>query len=101
MKRISEAEWTTALAFIEDRKRAYQMVFGDVERNAMQKAVIDDLAKFCRADETCFRTDAREHAELEGRREVWLRVQQHLNLSPEELAILYSGGDFLVEKDSA
>jgi hypothetical protein len=28
---------------------------------------------------------------LEGRREVWLRIQQHLNLTTEQLFQLYGG----------
>lgn len=48
--------------------------------------VLEDLAKFCRADESTFHENDRAHALLEGRREVWLRIQEHLNLSPEALA---------------
>jgi len=55
------------------------------------QAVLRDLEKFCRANETCFNGDPRIHAAHEGRREVWLRIQQHLNLSSEDLFQLYSG----------
>jgi hypothetical protein len=54
--------------------------------------VLHDLSKFCRANETCFHEDPRLHAVLEGRREVWLRIQQHLNLTPDQLYTLYNGG---------
>lgn len=50
-----------------------------------------DLARFCRADQSTFHADARVHAVLEGRREVWLRIQEHLRLSDEELFTLYNG----------
>lgn len=53
--------------------------------------VIRDLAKFCRANESTFNPDARAHAVLEGRREVWLRIQHHLRLTDEELWRIYSG----------
>ena len=35
--------------------------------------------------------DARVHAVAEGRREVWLRIAQHLNLSEENLWRAYGG----------
>jgi hypothetical protein len=53
--------------------------------------VLQDLAKFCRADTTCFHADPRIHSALEGRREVWLRIQKHLNLSSEELYAIFGG----------
>jgi len=75
------------IAYLTTRKRAYQVVFTS---NAGQ-IVLADLAKFCRAEQTCFDADPRLHAALEGRREVWLRVCSHLNLNPQELYALYSG----------
>ena len=56
--------------------------------------VLVDLAKFCRANQTCYDPDARIHAALEGRREVWLRIQQHLGLTSEQLFSLYGGQTF-------
>jgi hypothetical protein len=51
--------------------------------------VLKDLAKFCRAHESTFHKDPRAHAVMEGRREVWLRIQNQLNLTDEELWALY------------
>lgn len=76
------------IAFLRGRKTAYQLTFGSP---AGQQVMID-LARFCRANETCFSPDARIHAVAEGRREVWLRIQQHLNLSPNALFELYNAG---------
>jgi hypothetical protein len=76
------------LAFLGGRKRSYQLTFG--KNSPAARVVLGDLAKFCRANETCFHADARLHAVAEGRREVWLRIQQHLNLDPEQLAELYA-----------
>lgn len=73
--------------FLNVRKRAYEFTFNIESVDA--KMVLKDLAKFCRADETCFHENDRAHAVLEGRREVWLRIQKHLNLSSEELWELY------------
>lgn len=69
------------------RKTSYQLAFG----SPAGKAVLRDLAPFCRAAETTFHPmhDARVQAMLEGRRQVWLRICQHLDFTPEELAALY------------
>lgn len=73
------------LDFLRGRKRDYQLVF---KGGPAGERVLEDLARFCRANETCFHQDPRLHAVLEGRREVWLRIQQHINLSPEQLMSL-------------
>jgi hypothetical protein len=87
--------------FIRARSRSYGLVFGKGDRGA-QRAVLHDLAKFCRAMETCFDPDPRIHAVLEGRREVWLRIANHLNLSPQELLAIYSPGTpFEKEQENA
>lgn len=62
---------------------AYSRVFS--AENVFLEEVMRDLAKFCRADSTTFHADPRIHAALEGRREVFLRIQMFLNLSPDEI----------------
>lgn len=57
--------------------------------NPTGEEVLRDLAHFCRANKSTFHSDARAHAVMEGRREVWLRIQQHLNLNDAELWELY------------
>lgn len=66
---------------------AYNQVFS--KENKYTNAVLKDLAKFCRAHEPTFQADARMHAVLEGRREVWLRIQENLSLDLEELYKLH------------
>jgi hypothetical protein len=78
---------TKTLNFLRIRKSAYNQVFGG---HGASVTVLKDLASFCRAHETTFHADPRAHAVLEGRREVWLRIQQHLNLSDEELFRLFN-----------
>ena len=75
------------IEFLGGRANSYRLTFSRTSPAA--RIVLADLAKFCRANETCFHADPRLHAVVEGRREVWLRIQQHLNLTPEELAELY------------
>jgi hypothetical protein len=77
------------LGLLTLRKQAYQQTFNK-ESVAVQR-VLKDLAKFCRANITTFHPDSRMHAHLEGRREVWLRITQHLQLTPEELLKILGG----------
>lgn len=84
------------IEFLRGRKRNYQLAFGGVQG----QEVLRDLARFCRADDTCFNEDPRIHAVLEGRREVWLRIQHHLNLSSEQLAALYAGRNYQTGDDT-
>lgn len=64
------------------RQKDFQMTFGSGE---FAEAVLADLARFCRASETTFHADPRIHAVLEGRREVWLRIRDHLDMDDETL----------------
>lgn len=70
---------------------AYVQTF-DIESAAV-KTLLKDLEKFCRADSTTFHPDGRVHAALEGRREVWLRIQDHLKLNADELYEKYRRKD--------
>ena len=77
------------LGFLRDRRRAYVRVFNKEDQAA--KEVMRDLAKFCRSMDSTFLPDDRASAVLQGRREVWLRIQQHINLSDDELWKLFGG----------
>ena len=68
--------------FFRSRQRAYQFVFK--KDDVAVDAVLKDLAKFCRANKSCFHENERIHSNLEGRREVFLRIMEHLNLTPDE-----------------
>jgi len=77
------------LDFLNKRAFYYKAVFD--KENTGTLPVLADLAKFCRADKTCVvPSDSRATYVLEGRREVWLRIQNHLNLSQEELYRIYA-----------
>lgn len=79
------------LHFFQNRKRAYQLAF----TSPAGQQVLTDLASFCRAEETCVVPGDRDKTlVLEGRREVWLRIQQHLHLTDEQLVDLLSGRTF-------
>lgn len=69
------------------RGMAYRRVFDP--QNQFTETVLKDLAQFCRAHESTFHTDPRAHAVMEGRREVWLRIQTFLQLDIEEVYRLH------------
>lgn len=85
----------SVIGFLRRRKQYYQLAFG----NPAGEEVLADLAVFCRATETTFHRDPRVHAGLEGRREVFLRIQHHLNLTPERLQVLFDRGRPLVKPE--
>jgi len=76
-----------AFYFLLRRKRAYRRVFGAGDSDT--DMVLRDLAKFCRAHEIPATKDPVVLAMFNGRREVWLRVQQHLQLTDDDLWKLY------------
>ena len=81
------ALYQRSLDFMRSRKQAYQLTFSTPHGSQM----LTDLAKFCRANQSCWDPDPRVHAVLEGRREVFLRIASHLNLNHEQLNQLYGG----------
>jgi hypothetical protein len=77
--------------YLRKRQMAYAHVFN--KENQFLETVMEDLAKFCRARESTFHVEQRVHAVLEGRREVYLRIQDHLTLSPDKLLEKYGKGN--------
>jgi len=71
----------TARDFLVTRAQAYKRTFSGI----YGERVLTDLAKFCRANESTFNPDPRKEGVLQGRREVWLRVTKHLNLTDDQL----------------
>lgn len=84
-----------AQQFVAARRTDYVQTFNTPHG----EKVLEDLAKFCRAHETTFHTDPRVHAALEGRREVFLRIQQHLNLDDPALWRLFGAASFAPPKE--
>lgn len=75
------------LTFLGLRKKSYQSIFGPA--GAAGSAAMKDLARFCYATKSCAVPNRDLTLVLSGRREAWLRICEHLNLQPEELAVLY------------
>ncbi len=78
-----------AKQFLWRRRHAYRATF-DLN-NAVADEVLADLAHFCRANRSTGHPDPHVAARLDGRREVWLRIAHHLNLTDEQLWKLYGG----------
>lgn len=75
---------------LDERRRAYRRTFGQ-RKGARGWAVLLDLARYCRAHRSTFDPDPIKAATLNGRREVWLRIQNHLRLDEDALWALYDG----------
>lgn len=78
-----------ARAYLVGRQVAYSQVFNP--ESVYTPIVLADLARFCRAHTSTAHHDPHIAARLDGRREVWLRLQNHLRLSPETLWLLFDG----------
>ena len=68
---------------LNGRQQNYLITFNKESPTACE--VLRDLADFCRANETTHGPDIYDCKILEGRRQVWLRINEYLNLSTEEL----------------
>jgi hypothetical protein len=70
-----------------NRRNNYRAVF----RSDQGMRVLADLREFCRADTSCVvvskdgKIDTHATLLAEGRREVWLRITETLNLTDEQL----------------
>ncbi len=77
-----------ARQWLRNRRLAYKRVFNPENQDV--KALLADLARFCRAHESTFDPDPRVHALLEGRKEVWNRIQHHLQMTDEDIWTYYT-----------
>jgi hypothetical protein len=87
-KTVTKADYDRTLAELAELQQAYNICLGAGVATSM---VLEDLAKFCRADQSCFDADPRIHAVLEGRREVWLRIQEYRTQKPEDILVKLNG----------
>lgn len=89
---VSEAV-RSAFGFLTGRARAYKRRLDPADRDA--DVILTDLMRFCHANEPLVvrgsPPDPLVTARLDGRREVWLRIQRHINLDDETLWRLYDG----------
>lgn len=83
----STVQADTIKAYVERRRRAYKAVFGREDIKADIAFVMQDLALFSRAFEARFRPDAREHALMDGRAEVFYRIMDYTQLDRDTLYV--------------
>ena len=76
-----------ARRFLVTRRQAYRRTFS----GPVADIVLRDLATVCFAHTSPKCATEREHADADGRRWVWLRIQEHLQLTEEQLWNLYDG----------
>ena len=91
---ITEGQATKLFEDTAELQKAYQIAFS----GAAGQAVLADLSRFCRANAPCWHQDQRQHALLEGRREVFLRIDAELKLPVEELLQRRVGDNYYVVK---
>lgn len=75
---------------LQAKGESYRRLLGGTPMEGDREKVMLDLAKFCRAYESTFDANQRIHAVLEGRREVWLRIADFLNLDRDALFVKYT-----------
>lgn len=75
------------LELLRNRSSSYRAVF--LGHGTATDEVLKDLARFCRAHESTFHYEHSMSDRLDGRREVWIRIAHHLNLSEEQLWSIY------------
>lgn len=76
---------------LEALASAYRTVLGTrSNRSREQMLVLADLRRFCRADRPTYSPTDRETALREGRREVWLRMTEALELPEPTVAEILS-----------
>lgn len=88
---LDEKRKAEAYAELDRRKLAYSRVFAGKGEKADVETVMQDLAWFGRLFGSAFRPDAREHALLEGRREVVQRIMDFTRLDRDALFKKYTG----------
>ena len=88
---------TRLLDRILNRRRSYRLLFLDADNkpNRAAESVLADLRRCCRAQSSTAAVnpltrsvDPLAMAMAEGRREVWNRIQAHLNLSDRDITHL-------------
>lgn len=81
------ASFLEKLGFIRDEKKCFNLTFS--KTNPADLRVLQRLARFCRANESCvIPGNSDKTLLLEGRREVWLLINNFIELSPEQLLAL-------------
>lgn len=76
--------------YLRGRIGSYVRLFNNKAIAGDAKAVLADLKRYCRGGQTPWADDARLHALLTGRNEVYTRIHQHMTMTFDELWELYN-----------
>jgi hypothetical protein len=87
-----ETEIHRQQAALRARREAYVRVFSDHPIAGDAAIVLGDLRRFCRGGQTPWSDDARVHALLTGRNEVYTRITQHMAMNFDDLWEVLNGG---------
>lgn len=91
VRKSDEKQLATQLeGFLRRRQEAYRRVFIGSAATEDVQIVMDDLRTFTRGDVTTFHENERISTLLQGRQEVWLRINDHTRLSFDALFEKYS-----------
>jgi hypothetical protein len=97
MTDVNQSMWSAALQALRRKSilaRAYKAALLTPDRQSPSnhgKTILADLRVFCRADVSCVvvskdgHIDTHATAVAEGRREVWLRLMEHLHLDDQTI----------------
>lgn len=78
-----------ARRFLMRRRHVYTLTF----RSIPGEEVLADLSRFCHANKTTAHPNRDLSLILQGRREVWLRIANHLHMTPDELYRVFEEGE--------
>lgn len=88
--------WWGRLYSVFERSKAYNLTF----RSPSGEIVLAELLAFCGVADEAPRVDSMfEQGRVAGRRDVGLRIMEHLNLRPEELYAVLQGRSILKPAD--
>lgn len=89
-RRLTHDANEVVLARLRRRQEAYTRLFAGNPMGDDAEIVRVDLEWFCRGKDTTFDTNARIHALLTGRQEVYLRIMDHMRLDYDALVEKYT-----------
>jgi len=79
---------------VRDELKRRGQVYRDTFQGELAEEVLQDLERFCHANATTHvEGDSHGTAQLEGRRQVWLRIQGYRQLSDQQVSELAEQAD--------
>lgn len=82
LRRIQEER---SRRFLRQSRAVKDLFFENEQLKRNAEALLADLREFCFAQKSSFHTDALVMARREGRRDVWLRITEFLNLDEKDV----------------